>query len=326
MERRELIIPEKLKVGDEIRVIAPSRSRKILSDEGVQKAINTLEDIGFKVTFGKHVDVCDMQNSSSIEQRIEDLHYAFQDANVKAILTVIGGFNSNELLPYIDYQLLQNNPKIICGYSDITALANAITSKSGFITYSGPHFSSFQMEGLQDYQTAYFKKCLMQIEPYTISPSEKWSDDLWFLDEVNRHYQETEWKVYSEGNVTGRMFGGNLCTLNLLQGTDFMPDCENSILFIEDDALVFPEMFARDLTSLLQSVKSIKGLLIGRFQNESKMTEEQLLFTLDKHPVLKSIPVIYNMDFGHTQPILTLPIGGRVSMDTKQLRIEIVEF
>jgi muramoyltetrapeptide carboxypeptidase len=321
-----MIRPNKLHVGDEIRVIAPSRSRKILSEQGILKAQANLEKLGFKVTFGKNVDVCDLQNSSSIEERIADLHDAFKDPNVKGILTVIGGFNSNELLPYIDYELLKQNPKVLCGYSDITALANAITVNCGFITYSGPHFSSFQMEGLQDYQTAYFKKCFMQEEPYEIYPSNQWSDDLWFLDEENRHYQNTEWKVYSAGHADGVLFGGNLCTLNLLQGTKYMPNTDSAILFIEDDELTNPVTFARDLTSLLQSSGIIKGLLIGRFQNVSKMSEEQLLFILNKHPLLKEIPVFYNVDFGHTQPICTLPIGGRVSIDTNKGTIQLLEF
>ncbi|SOC44987.1 S66 family peptidase [Ureibacillus acetophenoni] len=319
-------IPMKLKLGDEIRIIAPSRSMKILSEDGIRLAKKRLEDLGFVVTFGKHVEESDLQNSSSIEHRIEDLHDAFADQNVKGILTVIGGFNSNELLPYIDFELLKANPKILCGYSDITALANAITAKCGFITYSGPHFSSFQMTGLQGYQTTYFKKCLINNEAYLLQPSEKWSDDAWYLDQENRVYEDTNWKVYSEGSATGRLIGGNLCTLNLLQGTEYMPNLKDCILFVEDDELTIPETFARDLTSLLQASGGIKGLLIGRFQRVSKMTEEQLHFILDKHPQLKNIPVIYDMDFGHTQPMMTLPIGGEISIDTQDLKLELSVF
>lgn len=319
--------PQKLQRGDEIRVIAPSRSRRILSEEGIQKAIARLESMGFHVTFGQHVDECDIQNSSSIEQRIADLHAAFSDKNVKGILTVIGGFNCNELLPYIDYELLAQNPKVLCGYSDITALANAITAKCGFITYSGPHFSSFQMEGLQPYQTTYFEQCVMQSEPFTIAPSSQWSDDLWFLDEDNRQYEEGAWTTYTEGEAEGTLIGGNLCTLNLLQGTPYMPAFnEDTILFIEDDEETNPETFARDLTSLLQSTQHIKGVLIGRFQNVSRITEEQLVFILNKHPLLREIPVMYGLDFGHTQPIVTMPIGGRVYVNSATKVVKMKEF
>lgn len=319
-------IPMKLKQNDEIRIIAPSRSIQILSEDGIRLAKERLEQLGFQVTFGEHVEVCDRQHSSSIEQRIEDIHDAFADENVKGILTVIGGFNSNELLPYLDYELLKENPKVLCGFSDITALATAITAKCDFITYSGPHFSSFQMNGLQDYQTSYFKSCFMNEESYQLKPSTKWSDDLWFLDQENRVYEDTKWKVYSEGNAKGTLFGGNLCTLNLLQGTEYMPHLKDCILFVEDDELTIPETFGRDLTSLLQHSKGIKGLLIGRFQKVSKMTEEQLLFILDKHPQLINIPVLYDMDFGHTQPIMTLPIGGTISIHTQGFNIKLENF
>ncbi|PAD38987.1 S66 peptidase family protein [Terribacillus sp. 7520-G] len=321
-----MIIPNKLKKGDEIRIIAPSRSLRILSGNGIQTAAKRLQALGFHVTFGKNVEVCDLQDSSSIEQRLEDLHEAFADKNVKAILTAIGGFNSNELLPYVDYALLTENPKILCGFSDITALANAISAKCNFITYSGPHFSSFQMDGLQAYQTAYFKKCLMEGQSFELQPSNEWSDDVWFLDQDDRTYEETEWKVYASGSTTGTLIGENLCTLNLLQGTEYIPDIQERILFLEDDELTTPETFARDLTSLLQTSKSIKALLLGRFQKKSNVSEKQLHFILDKHPQLKNIPVIYDMDFGHTQPIMTLPIGGEIRIDTKNMRLEVHEF
>ncbi|KAB7672647.1 S66 peptidase family protein [Bacillus sp. B1-b2] len=319
-------IPAKLKQGDEIRVIAPSRSASILSEEGIQQAKERLEDLGFTVTFGRHIFESDRQNSSSIEQRVEDIHNAFQDEKVKGILTAIGGFNSNELLPYLDYELISRNPKVFCGYSDITAIGTAISTMCGFVTYSGPHFSSFQMDQAQDYQTEYFRRCFMQEEEYLVAPSPIWSDDAWYLDQENRKFEEASWKVYQEGKATGKVYGGNVCTLNLLQGTEYMPDLENTILFVEDDELVIPEMFARDLTSLLQAAGTIKGLVIGRFQKKSKVSEEQLLFILDKHPLLKSIPVLYDVDFGHTQPIFTFPIGGEVEIDAVEKKIRMLQF
>lgn len=319
-------IPAKLQKGDEIRVIAPSRSAAILSEEGIEQAKKRLENLGFIVTFGKHIFESDLQFSSTIEHRVEDIHDAFRDQNVKGILTVIGGFNSNELLPYLDFDLIKANPKILCGYSDITALAAAITTKADFITYSGAHFSSFQMEKLQEYQTEYFQKCVMETSAFIIEPSDVWTDDAWYLDQENRRYEPGGWKVYQEGSAKGQLFGGNLCTLNLLQGTEYMPNLKDSILFVEDDELTIPETFARDLTSLLQTAGIIKALVIGRFQRASKMTEEQLLFILDKHPLLQQIPVLYDVDFGHIQPFFTFPIGGEVEIDTKNHGIKLTTF
>jgi len=196
-------IPDKLRKGNEIRVIAPSRSATILSEEGIAQAKKRLEDLGFMVTFGKHIFESDLQFSATIEHRVEDIHDAFRDKKVKGILTVIGGFNCNELFPYLDYDLIKANPKILCGYSDITALATAITTKADFITYSGPHFSSFQMDKLQEYQTEYFQKCLMESKEFIVEPSDVWTDDAWYLDQENRQFEPGGWKVYQGGKRKG---------------------------------------------------------------------------------------------------------------------------
>jgi muramoyltetrapeptide carboxypeptidase len=317
--------PQILQPGDGIRIVAPSRSASILPKEGIEAAKARLESLGFQVTFGKYIFEDDLQHSSSIEHRIADIHAAFADPHVKAILTVIGGFNSNELLPYLDYDLISKHPKIFCGYSDITAIATAITARCGFVTYSGPHFSSFQMEKGQDYQTSSFLAAVAQKDSYSLTSSSEWSDDAWYLDEENRNFERTEWKTYNEGTAEGTIWGGNLCTLNLLQGTPYMPELKDAILFVEDDYMVTPELFARDLTSLLQAVQSVKALVIGRFQRESKMTEEQLHFILDKHPILKRVPVLYNADFGHTQPVFTFPIGGKGTVSTRENTVYITK-
>lgn len=204
-------IPKKLTVGDEVRVIAPSRSAAIITAEGVEQTKKKLEELGFHVSFGRHIFECDLQHSTSIEHRVADIHDAFREEDVKAVLTVIGGYNCNEVLPYLDYDMIASHSKIFCGFSDITALATAITKKCGFVTYSGPHFSSFRMEQAQDYQLSYFQKCLMDNTPYTIKASRVWSDDAWYLDQHNRHFEVASWKVYSAGEASGQLFGGNFC-------------------------------------------------------------------------------------------------------------------
>ena len=159
------IFPNKLKIGDEVRVIAPARSLAIISKENREIANKRIEELGLKISFGKHLDEMDDFASSSIESRIEDLHEAFSDKNVKAVFTVIGGFNSNQLLKYIDWDLIKNNPKIICGYSDITALNDSIFAKTGLVTYSAPQYSTFGQKLYFDYTLDYFKKCLFKNDP-----------------------------------------------------------------------------------------------------------------------------------------------------------------
>src|SRR3989344_4225630 len=141
----ETIYADKLKSGDGVRVVTPARSLMLpwINEELKATAKARLEELGLSVSFGKCVNEIDEFNSSPIEHRVDDLHDAFRDPSIKLILTVIGGFNSNQLLRYLYYELIRQNPKILCGYSDITALSNAIFAKTGLVTYSGPHFFSF---------------------------------------------------------------------------------------------------------------------------------------------------------------------------------------
>ncbi|MEW9097125.1 MAG: S66 peptidase family protein [Clostridiaceae bacterium] len=314
------MIPNKLKSGDEIRVISPSRSLGIIDLEQRKISIEALGRLGLKVTFSKNAEKIDEFSSSSIEDRIEDLHEAFRDSNVKGILTTIGGYNSNQLLKYINYKIIKDNPKIFCGFSDITALQNAIYKKSGLVTYSGPHFSTFGMIKGNEYTEEYFKKCLMIEEEFIVENSTHWSDDLWFLDQYNRKFIEDEGVlIINKGRSKGKILGGNLCTFNLLQGTEFMPDITNSILFIEDDLESSAETFDRDLQSLIHqsNFNKVKGILIGRFQKESNVSKEMLMKIIKTKKELDNIPVVANLNFGHTNPRFTFPIGGTVEIDVQ---------
>lgn len=320
------IYPTKLKAGDEVRIVAPSRSLAIISEESRKIANNRFSDLGLKLSFGKHLEDKDEFVSSSVEARIEDLHDAFRDKNVKAIITVIGGFNSNQLLKYLDWDLIRNNPKIFCGFSDITALNNAIFAKTGLISYSGPHYSTFGQELYFDYTLEYFKKCLLSDDPFEIIPSEQWSDDAWYKNQKERTLIKNDgFLLINEGNASGTIIGANLCTLNLLQGTEYFPDLENSILFIEDDEESLPHTFDRDLQSLihLPSFSGVKGVVIGRFQKASEITNELLIKIIKTKKELDNLPVIANVDFGHTDPKITFPVGGEVNLVAKDGKVKI---
>ena len=326
------MIPNKLKAGDEVRVIAPSRSMVILGEDCKKIATERLESLGLKVTFGKHVMESDPDYMcASIESRVEDLNEAFRDKNVKAILTVIGGFNSNQILDYIDYDAIKENPKIFCGFSDISALSNAIHAKTGLVTYSGPHYSSFGMLKGFDYEMEYFKKMFFQEEEFEITSSNEWSDDAWFIDQENRTFFPNEGMfVINEGDAEGDIVGGNLCTLNLLQGTEYMPDISNKVLFLEDDDMagkIYLMEFDRNLQSLMHmpEFKTVKGIVLGRSQVATAMTKEKWIKLIKNKKELASIPVVAGADFGHSTPIFTFPVGGRakVSAHGNDIRITI---
>lgn len=327
---KNIIKPKKIEKGAHIRVIAPVRSSRLLSDDSKKEAITKLEKIGFKLSFGKHVDEIDEFNSSSVESRIEDLHDAFADKTVDAILTVIGGYNSNQLLQYIDYELIAQNPKIICGFSDVTALANAITAKTGMITYVGPHFSSWGMKYGFEYSLENFAKCCMEGNPFDLLPSIEWSDDPWYIDQEKRDFITNDgYWILNPGHAVGRVIGGHVRCLNALQGTQYWPGLDDTILILEEDAEINPPLFDRQLQSLVHQLdfSGVKGILIGRFQKETKMTRELLQKIIDTKKELQSIPIIANVDFGHTTPIATMPIGGslEISATIDNAKIRIIE-
>lgn len=326
------LFPTKLAKGDEIRVIAPSRSFAIICEEIRAIANQRLADLGFRLTFSKRTNEIDDFKSSSIESRIKDLHEAFVDPSVKGILTVIGGYNCNQLLNYIDWDLIKQNPKVLCGYSDITILNNAIFAKTGLVSYSGPHYSSFGQKLHFNYTLEHFLMCCMADEPFSVIPSAYWSDDSWPGNQDERNLIENPgWLIINEGEAEGIILGGNLCTINLLQGTSYMPSLNNSILFLEDDAHgdgsdIYE--FDRNLQSLihLPHFKGVRGLVIGRFQKAAGMTNDLLNKMIKSKEDLLRIPVIANVDFGHTDPKIAFPVGGDIAIcaDGGQAEIRII--
>lgn len=317
------IFASKLKYGDEIRVISPSSSIERVGgfEDNIISKIR-LEDLGFKVTFGRHILENDRLYSSSINSRLSDIHEAFSDENVKAILTTIGGLNCNELLPYIDWNLIKQNPKMFIGYSDTTSLHNAIRAKTGLVTYYGPSYSSFKMDELQEFQTQSWIKA-MKNKNYTLEPSDLWTSDLWFDKSITRSPKKTKWKIYNHGEVKGVITGGNIQTYNLQAGTKFLPEVESPILFLELSEGGIPLEFSRYLAQILEIHTDVFGLVIGRFPTDTEISEEILYYILDKFPILKTIPVIYDVDFGHTQPIFTFPLGGIAEISTDPMVIQI---
>ena len=206
------------------------------------------------------------------------------------------------------------HPKILCGYSDITALLNAIYAKTGLITYHGAHFSTFGFDIEPEYTQNAFYDCVMKEGSLTLKPSQ-----------TAKNYT-----VIQRGTCEGTIIGGNLCTLNLLQGTQFMPQADEIVLFLEDDNIMgdyFIYEFDRNFQSLLQAygTERIKGVVFGRFVDSCKMnTDTVKKLIADKLP--KDIPVLFGVDFGHVFPMITFPIGGRIKINaTDNLQIEIVK-
>jgi muramoyltetrapeptide carboxypeptidase len=324
----EKCIPPKLIKGDMLRVIAPSHSASIIAPDVQRQAEETLKDIGLTVTYGEHIREANIFHSSSIASRVEDIHSAFRDDSVRGILSVIGGWNSNQLLGHLDWELIRAHPKVFCGYSDIDALNNAIAAKTGLVTYSGPVFSSFGQKHHFEYTKKYFQKALMDNAPFEIEESSHWSDDQWYIDQEKRNLiPNPGWRVIQEGKAEGRISGGNLSTLCLLPGTEYFPELQDSILFLEEANLANAQTFDRNLQSLVQQKDfRIQALILGRFQN-GFMSDEQLFAILESKKELRSIPIVANVDFGHTDPRITIPLGGTARLEaySNHMKLEILE-
>lgn len=315
--------PDFLKAGDKIRIVAPSKSMSIIDQEVVELAIKRLLDLGLEISFGKSVNsVRKYYDSASIEERISDLHEAFADPSIKAVLSVVGGYNSNQLLPYIDYELIKNNPKVFCGLSDITVLQNAFYARAGLVTFSGPHFSNFGMRQGFEYTEKYFKKMLFSSEDSIfIQASELFSSDKWYEIQNNRTFQINEgFLPINPGKAEGRIIGGNLCTFNLLLGTNNRPSLKESILFLEDTNNLRSDYFLefdRNLEAIIQQADfcGVRGIVIGRAENNSGMTSEKWIIMIREKAPLARIPVMAQVNIGHTTPIFTFPIGGSCSIE-----------
>lgn len=316
-----------LKPGDEVRIIAPSFSGKMIPDGVWNLAIERLEIIGLKVSFGKYVKEMDLMESSSVEHKLEDLHEAFADKNVKGIICALGGYNSNFLLDRIDWELIGKNPKFFGGMSDITVLCNAIYKMTGVETYQIPNFRNFGQKHGFEYTVEYFKKMAMANSEVPVLPSEKWSDDKWTKNQEKRKFiHNNGWWRLSDGRVVGKVVGGNLCSLNLLQGTKYMPIIGEKILFIEDDSMSTAGEFSRNLRSLMciDGAKEIIGLVLGRFQKKTEMSRKKLELIVAQIPELDGKPVLANVDFGHTDPKISWCVGGEADLEVEDCGAKLI--
>ena len=323
-------LPRRLEAGDQLRVIAPSMSESMLSDATRTGAIERLtSEFGVRLTFGEHVADAGPLGTASVADRVADLHDAFADPDVAGILTVIGGHHVNQLLPHLDYDLIRANPKVLCGFSDISALQWAVLARADLVTYSGPHFSTFAMREHNEATVEAFRSAVFGSAPVSWVPSPTWTDDEWYRlqDEPGGRpapARNEGWWLLQPGTATGPLVGGNLGTVSLLQGTPYWPDLDGAILVVEDDFESDVHDFARRLTSLMQTGIAVRGLVIGRFQRRSEMSQELLRHIVTGTPQLAGVPVLANVDVGHTNPLYTFPVGGSCYLAAEPGAVEIV--
>ncbi|HEX8182719.1 MAG TPA: S66 peptidase family protein [Candidatus Saccharimonadales bacterium] len=298
---------------NEIRVIAPSDSWKVKREGSYTRARERFEEAGYRISYSQNIKSLLHLGTASAKLRAEDFNNAFADKNVSAVIALHGGFSANEILPLINWDIVKNNPKPLIGYSDITVLVNAVHAKTGNTAFLGPNFGTNGYEDLWQYSIEGVLKVLSGQTSYTLHASKKHIDD----DAI---HISKPWNVLQKGTGEGKLLGGNIQSFFLLQGTEYLPkfDCDY-ILAIEDDSLSKEYTLhglSRNLESILQlpgARKNIKGILIGRFELASKVSDSDLRSVISSKSL--EVPVVSNVDFGHTTPMATLPIGGTLSIE-----------
>ena len=309
--------PQKLKKGDTIGLITPAGP---ISPEQLESTKAILAKLGFKTKHTKNVLLQKGYLAGTDKQRLDDLHLMFQDKSVDAIMCIRGGYGTPRILADIDYDLIRSNPKIFIGYSDITALLQAIYKFSGLITYHG-------VVGISDF-TEYTQNNFLDI--FT-----KPSDTLLIQSIEHDDAQDESYQpfVIKHGNVRGELAGGNLALIAALMGTPFEIGFEDKLVFIEDIGEA-PYNVDRMLTQLILSGKlqKAKAIVLGVFNdcnfNDDDITAENSLslkeVLIDRLSGL-DIPVVYGFSFGHIANQAIFPIGIMAELDTKKMTIELLE-
>lgn len=324
----------KLKVGDSIGIFSPSSPITYFCPNRFHRAKKFLQSKGFKIVEGSLTGKYDFYRSGSIKERAEELNVLIRNTEIKCIMSTIGGMNSNSILPYIDYEALKRNPKIIIGYSDVTAILLAIFAQTGINTYYGPALvASFgELSPFVDWTYQYFKELLideMQF-PYSLNAPAFWTEESidWETQDRAKEQKENQLITVYGGIARGRLIGGNLDTMQGIWGSQYMPIIKDGdILFIED-ALKDPGTIERSFSLLkLNGVfDKVSGIILGKHQlfddlKTGRKPYEILLEVLGD----KKLPFIAEFDCCHTHPMMTLPIGCEIELDATNKKVTIIE-
>ncbi|WP_346876530.1 S66 peptidase family protein [Clostridium sp. UBA5712] len=325
---------EKLKKGDFIGIFSPSSPITYSCPKRFERAKKYLQDKGFKIVEGNLTGKYDFYRAGSIKERAEELNNLIRDPEVKCIMSTIGGMNSNSLLPYIDYEAFKKNPKIIIGYSDVTAILLAIYEQTGISTYYGPALvASFgELPPFVDATFKYLKEITMdEIKiPYVFEIPQYWTDEYvnWETQDRGKEERENRWITIYEGVARGRVIGGNLNTMQGIWGSKYMPEIKDGdILFIEDslkDAATIERSFS--FLKVNGIFDRISGIILGKHElfddlKIGKKPYEILLEVLGN----KKLPFIADFDCCHTHPMMTLPIGCEIELDATNKKVSIIE-
>ena len=314
LRSKSILKPPRLKRGDTIALVTPG---SYITEQEKEESINNLRGLGFKVIYSDRLMQKNGYFSAIDEERAADLNEMFERKDVQGIMCARGGYGCARILPYLDYELIENNPKLLIGFSDVTALHYAIYKKSNLVTFHGPvsisTFNSFSVRN--------FENVLMNPKQQTELVNSTNGN-------INNPYGIT---AISEGKAEGELVGGNLSIVVSMIGTEYDIDFSDKIIFLEE-FLEEPYRIDRMLTQMIQAGKfeNAAGVALGVFKtcepnetNPSFSESFSLIEVLNDRLGKLKIPVVYGLSFGHIADKFTLPFGVKAELnsETKQLKL-----
>jgi muramoyltetrapeptide carboxypeptidase len=305
---RGKIKPPALKAGDTVAITSPAGA--VWDDTQIETFSAILKSFGFNVIHGKTLTEKFGYLAGTDELRANEINELFENKTVKGIFCMKGGWGCARILDKIDYSLIEKNPKVLIGFSDITALLIAITTKTGLITFHGPVGNS----GWNDFTKSVLTNVTMTVKPFNFPENPS---------------TENAPVIINPGKATGELVGGNLTVLSSLIGSGYLPDWKNKLLFLEE-VKEEPYSLDRMLTQLKLSgvLNSISGFVFGKC---AKCLAEEPIKSFTFHEVLLQhiqplgIPAFYGAMIGHIENKLTVPIGIKASMDAEKGTISLNE-
>jgi muramoyltetrapeptide carboxypeptidase len=288
--------PQRLQVGDTVGLISPAG---MIESKDVEEAKQTFATLGLQVKLGQHLlDRYGYLAGKDID-RAADVNAMFADKSVKAVIAMRGGYGCDRILPLINYSLIRSHPKIVMGYSDITALLLAIYTRSRVVTFHGPVATSTW----NNFTVNHIKRILFQGEAVTMH---------------NTLATELRRKTITPGKARGKLVGGNLSVLSAMVGSSYLPSWQHSILFVEE---IDEDIYRVDrmLTQLKNAgiLNKIAGFVFGQCTNCSLGDQPSLTLAevLQDHIKSLGIPAWYGSMIGHIKDKFTVPVGVEVEID-----------
>jgi muramoyltetrapeptide carboxypeptidase LdcA involved in peptidoglycan recycling len=317
----------RMKKGDAIGVFSPSSPITVTSPKRFHRAKQFLENEGFEIIEGNLTGKQDGYRSGSIQERAEELNALIRDPKVRCIMSTIGGTNSNSLLPYIDYEAFRRDPKIVIGYSDVTAILLAIYAKTGIVTYYGPALvASFgEYPPFVEDTFRYFEEVAVAgfSGLRTLVMPETWTEEYipWETQDRSKQTRVNRWITVQAGKATGRLIAGNLNTMQGIWGTEYMPEIKEGDILLIEDSLKSAATIERGFSLLKLSgvLDRVSGILLGKHelfddQGTGRKPYEILMEVLGN----REIPILADFDCCHTHPMITMPIGVMIELDATE--------